>query len=187
MLDPKKIRSASILAVFFLTLSFIPSVFADIQKVYGKAFNSDGELVYLEEHVLRYENGKIVAIETTFYNADVQQIARQVSDFSLGAQFGSYDFVDKRHRYADGVRVMSDRILIYSQKNPAAEAEKKYIARKSNQIVGQGFYHFVAANLESVVPEYDPIFRDWHCNCRFSSADNPPYLFACIRIQGLAK
>jgi hypothetical protein len=150
MLDPKRPIVIFVLATLILTFSVIPSVSADVQKVYGKAFNLDGKLEYLEEHVLTYENGIIVAIETTFYDAGTQEIARQVSDFSHGAQFGSYNFIDERHRSNNGARVMPDRILIYSQKNPKTDTQKKYIPRISDQIVGQGFYHFVAANLDAL-------------------------------------
>lgn len=150
MLDQNRSIAAAVLATLILTFSVISSVSADVQKVYGKAFNAAGGLEYVEEHVLTYEKGKIVAIETTFYDAGTQKIARQVSDFSYGAQFGSYDFIDERHRSNNGVRVMPDRILIYNQKNPKTEAEKKYLPRKSDQIVGQGFYQFVAANLDAL-------------------------------------
>jgi hypothetical protein len=150
MLDPKRSIAATVLATLILTFAVLSSVSADVQKVYGKAFNQDGKLEYIEEHVLKYENGKIVAIETTFYDAGAQEIARQVSDFSHGAQFGSFDFIDQRHRINNGARVMPDRILIYSQKNPQTETDKKYLPRKSDQIVGQGFYQYVAANLDAL-------------------------------------
>jgi hypothetical protein len=88
-----------------------------------------------------------VAVETNFYDADNRRIAKQVTDFSQGAQFGSYDFFDDRHQYNDGVRVLQDRILMYRRENPDAEPEEKYIAREPNQIVGQGLYQFVARNI----------------------------------------
>lgn len=150
MLDPKRTIVFCVLTTLILAFAAIPSVSADVQKVYGKAFNQDGKLEYIEEHVLTYENGKIVAIETIFYDAGAQEIARQVSDFSHGAQFGSFDFIDERHRTNNGARVMPDRILIYSQKNPQTETKRKYLPRISDQIVGQGFYHFVAANLDDL-------------------------------------
>jgi hypothetical protein len=79
-----------------------------------------------------------------------KKIAGQVSDFNQGLQFGSYDFEDLRHRYNDGVQVMPDQILIYCKESPGSDTKKKYIPRKPDQIVGQGFYHYVAAKLEAL-------------------------------------
>jgi hypothetical protein len=121
-----------------------------VQRVYGAAHNLSGTLEYVEEHVVKYDNNKIVAINTTFYDAENRKIARQSSEFSHGAQFGGYDFMDERHQYKDGARVTADRILIYKKENPAADMKKKYIAKKPDQIVGQGFYQFVAANLDDL-------------------------------------
>ena len=146
----KILRFALVFATIQLSCASISSAFAEVQRVNGKAFNMQGELEYVEEHVLTYENDNIVSIETTFYDAEARKIARQVSDFTHGAQFGSYDFMDERHQYNDGVRVMPDRILLYSKENPDSDTKRKYFAKKSDQIVGQGFYQFVAANLDSL-------------------------------------
>ena len=152
MMIPPKILTVLLVFVSLIGLCInVPVAFGEVQRVYGKAFNLNGELEYIEEHVITYENDRIVAIETTFYDADTQKIATQVSDFTHGAQFGSYDFTDERHKYNDGVRVMSDRIMIYCKENPEADTKRKYLSKKPDQIVGQGFYQFVAANLDALV------------------------------------
>ena len=150
MMNLKISRYFLVFATILLSCASISSAFAEVQRVYGKAFNLHGQLEYIEEHVLTYENNIIVAIETTFYDAEARKIAKQLSDFTHGPQFGSYDFKDERHQYNDGVRVMSDQILLYAKENPAADTQKKYFEKKPDQIVGQGFYQFVAANLEAL-------------------------------------
>ena len=124
---------------------------ADVEWVYGKAVNSDGELEFLEEHIVKYENDRIASIKTIYYDAGLKKIGEQVSDFSHGPQFGSYDFKDERLQYHDGARVMSDQILIYCKETPEAGTKEKYLRKDSNQIVGQGFHHFIVANLDSLV------------------------------------
>jgi len=146
----KILRYSFVIATLLITCAATSSAFAQVQRVYGRAFNLNGELEYIEEHVLTYENDKIVAIETTFYDADTRKIARQVSEFTHGPQFGSYDFIDERHQYKDGVRVMSDRILLYTKESPGADTKRKYFDKKPDQIVGQGFYQFVSANLDAL-------------------------------------
>ena len=105
----------------------------------------------MEEHIVKYENNRIVSIKTIYYDADFRKIGEQVSDFSQGPQFGSYDFKDERLRYRDGARVMSDQILIYCKETPGGDTKKKYLPKDSSQIVGQGFHQFIAANLDSLI------------------------------------
>lgn len=137
--------------VFVILISGAVSVSADVEWVYGKAVNSDGELEFLEEHIVKYENDRIMNIRTIYYDAGLNKIGEQISDFSHGPQFGSYDFKDERLQYHDGARVMSDQILIYCKETPQAGTKKKYLRKDSNQIVGQGFHHFIVANLDSLV------------------------------------
>ena len=125
------------------------SVFAEVW-VHGKAINRNGELEFLEEHVLKYEGDRIASIKTVFYDPDYNKIGEQVSDFSHGPQLGSYDFTDERLRYRDGARVMSDQILIYCEETVGDRVREKFIQRDSRQIVGQGFHHFIVANLDSL-------------------------------------
>jgi hypothetical protein len=135
-------------AIFLLTTV---SALADVERIYGRALNADGDLVYLEEHIIRYENDRIAALKTIYYDADAKKIGEQASDFSHGPQFGSYEFKDERLRYHDGARVMSNRILIYCKQTPQADTQKKYLQRESDQIVGQGFHQFILKNLDALM------------------------------------
>ncbi|MGD8882145.1 MAG: hypothetical protein PVI82_09670 [Desulfobacterales bacterium] len=137
--------------VFLIFIAGAVSVSADVEWVYGKAVNSDGEFEFLEEHIIKYENDRIANIKTTYYDAGLKKIGQQVSDFSHGPQFGSYDFKDERLQYHDGARVMSDQILIYCKEAPEVGIKKKYLRKDSNQIVGQGFHQFIVTNLDSLV------------------------------------
>ena len=147
MLDRSRPPLLSLITIL-LFLSIHSGAVADTKKVYGQAFNKTGEFAYLEEHLITYQDGRIAAIQTNFYDAHRLKIAKQVSDFYHGAQFGSYDFVDNSHQYSEGARVLSDRILLYLQKSPGSKKLEKYIPKISDQIVGQGFYQYVADNLD---------------------------------------
>ena len=127
------------------------SASADVERVYGKAVNAKGELEFLEEHIVKYENDRIANIKTIYYDAGLNKIGEQVSDFSHGPQFGSYDFKDERLQYHDGARVMADQILIYCKETPETGTKKKYLPKDADQIVGQGFHQFIVAHLDSLV------------------------------------
>jgi hypothetical protein len=143
-----------LLVVFWAAAISLLGVFtalADVERVYGRAVNADGKLVFLEEHIVRYEKDRIATLKTIYYDANSKKIGEQASDFSYGPQFGSYDFKDERLRYSDGARVMSNRILIYCQETPQADIKKKYLKRESDQIVGQGFHHFILSNFDALM------------------------------------
>ena len=131
----------------------IGSLFAEVKWVYGRAMNADGELEFMEEHIVEYQGEQIVASKTIYYDADFNKIGEQVSDFEHGPQFGSYEFIDERLQYLDGARVMPNQILIYCQDTGGGNIKKKSLRRDSRQIVGQGFHQFIVANLDSLVQD----------------------------------
>ena len=136
-----------LLTMALLILAVLPSM-ADTERIRGTAVSSDGNVVFFEEHIIKYNSNRIATMNTTYYDADLNKIGELASDFSQGLQFGSYDFIDERQQYNDGARVMSDRILIYSQKSPESDPKEKIIQRHSDQIVGQGFHPFIVNNLD---------------------------------------
>jgi hypothetical protein len=135
-------------AALVIFLGGVVSASADVEWIYGQAVNADGELEFLEEHVVEYENDRIASIKTSYYDADLRKIGEQVSDFSHGPQLGSYEFKDERLRYHDGARVMPNQILIYCKETPEAGTKEKFLRREPSQIVGQGFHQFIVANLD---------------------------------------
>ena len=143
------VARASLLTMVLLMLAVLPSM-ADMEHIHGTAVGSDGNVVFFEEHIVKYNSNRIATMNTTYYDADLNKIGELVSDFSEGAQFGSYDFIDERLQYNDGALVMADRISIYSKKTPESDRKEKIIQRQSDQIVGQGFYPFIVNNLDKL-------------------------------------
>jgi hypothetical protein len=143
-------RGSVFLAVLAVHLLGTVSAFAEVEWVYGKAINRSGDLEFLEEHAVRYENDRIASIKTVYYDAALKKIGEQVSDFDYGPQFGSYEFVDERLKYFDGARVMPNQILLYCKGAAGQGVKKKYLQKDPRQVVGQGFHYFIAANLDSL-------------------------------------
>ena len=131
-------------------LATIPAL-ADVENFRGKAINSEGELVFIEDHTIRYDNKQIATMNTVYFDPELNKIGELVSDFSQGSQFGSYDFTDERLQYKDGARVMAEKILIYSKETPESDLKEKYLQREPGQIVGQGFHPFIQENLDNLV------------------------------------
>jgi hypothetical protein len=123
---------------------------ASVQTFAGVAVDSSGALEYVERHVVKYENGKIIESQTTYFDQDQKKIGQIISDYTHGPQLGSYQFTDMRARYADGVTVTPDRIEMFRRKSPASPVESKTLSREFNQVVGQGFHRFIVNNLKNI-------------------------------------
>lgn len=116
----------------------------------GKAVNAKGIVEYVEYHTVKYENGKVSESQTIYYDANNKKIGELISEYSFGPQFGSYDFRDIRAQYQDGAKVSQDRIWLFRKQSPKDDIEEKYLAKKEDQIVGQGFHQFIVHNLEQI-------------------------------------
>jgi hypothetical protein len=121
-----------------------------IQNFTGMARNKDGNLEYMERHEITYQDNRVVSSLTQYFDPQDRTIGELKSEYSAGYQYGSYDFTDTRAGHKNGARVEDDHIQIYSQKNQDSEVQKKNIPRVSNQIVGQGFHHFIVNHLASI-------------------------------------
>jgi hypothetical protein len=116
----------------------------------GKAVNPKGALEYIEHHSVKYENGTVIKSQTVYYDPSDRKIGDLISDYTHGPQFGSYDFRDIRAQYEDGAKVADDRVRLFRKESPENDVEAKNLKRKTDQIVGQGFHHFVANNLDAI-------------------------------------
>jgi hypothetical protein len=124
---------------------------ARVENFVGRAVNTNGELEFIEEHSVRYINGQIASLETTYFDPDYKKIGEIRSNFSAGSRFGSYEFKDERLAYVDGAKVFADQIMVYSQKTPQGRVKKKHLKRDSDQILGQGFHPFIQENFEALL------------------------------------
>ena len=139
--------------VLFIFLTLNLSCFgaeAHGETFVGKAVNEKGILEYVEYHTVIYENGNVSKSQTIYYDANNNKIGELVSEYSLGPQYGSYDFRDIRAQHQDGAKVAVDRIRLYRKQSPENDIEETYVAKEENQIVGQGFHQFIVHNLEQI-------------------------------------
>jgi hypothetical protein len=121
-----------------------------VERFTGVARNEDGQMEYVEKHVVTYEEEKVVSSGTTYFDPQNQYIGVLDSDYSAGYQYGSYDFTDLRGGTKNGAKVENDRVRMYAQRDANSGLRTKAIPKASNQIVGQGFHHFIMNHLETI-------------------------------------
>ncbi len=133
-----------------LLLALTTPAQAESRSFTGKAYNEDGDLVYVEQHDLTYDEEGVVASRTTYFDPEGRKIGSLVSDYAPSPQFCDYTFRDQRRGYADGVRLGDDTLCLFRQKDPGATEETRCIPREEDQIVGQGFHHFILNRLDAI-------------------------------------
>jgi hypothetical protein len=116
----------------------------------GKAVNKRGEAEYTERHEVTYKDGNVIRSKTTYLDPSNRIIGDLVTEYMPDPRLSSYDFRDMRAKYADGVRVEGQRMRLFRKQNPQDEVEMAYVPLMEDQIVGQGFHHFIVLNLEAI-------------------------------------
>jgi hypothetical protein len=114
------------------------------------AFNKRGELEYTENHAVSYENEKVTRSRTLYFDPAGRMIGELVSEYLPSPQFNTYSFKDSRAGYEDGVSVEGERLRLFRKKSPGANQESAYLRMAPDQVVGQGFHHFLRLNLETL-------------------------------------
>jgi hypothetical protein len=140
------IKFLALVASMLLPSSAFPQTYAFI----GKAFDLDGQLAYIEEHLVTYRDDRVAESQTVYLDPEKRRIGQLFSDYSQGLQYGSYHFKDIRANYEDGVRVEDDHLVAYRKESSNAGMETRQVPKQKNQIVGQGFHHFIAQNLKEL-------------------------------------
>jgi hypothetical protein len=133
-------------------LLYAPIAAANFQteSFQGNAYDSNGNLAYIENHTVTYTDGEVVESQTVYLDQNRRLIGKLVSEYSQGPQFGSYEFQDLRARYKDGAEVQDKRIKLFRRETPDDQSETRFLPRKDNQIVGQGFHQFIRTQLEAI-------------------------------------
>jgi hypothetical protein len=144
-------------SILFLLGFFIIGSLINLDQSYGqteifvgKAVNISGQSEYTERHEVTFEEGKVIRSKTTYLDPSNRIIGDLVTEYMADPRLCSYDFRDMRAKYEDGVRVEGDRLRLFRKQNPSDEVELAHLPLMADQIVGQGFHHFIVLNLEAI-------------------------------------
>jgi hypothetical protein len=116
----------------------------------ARALNQSSGLEYTENHAVSYENEKVTRSRTLYFDPAGRMIGELISEYLPSPQFNTYSFKDMRAGYEDGVSVEGERLRLFRKKSPGANPESAYLRIEPDQVVGQGFHHFLRLNLEAV-------------------------------------
>ena len=148
-------RLAMLLLMFLVTVYPFSKGFGHSAQTHthtytGKAFNKNGDLFYVEKHDITYEGKTLVKSLTTYYDPDDRIIGTLSSEYDADPRFCNYTFKDFRAEYEDGARMERSRICLFRKPAPEERKESACLPKTQNQIVGQGFHHFIVNQLEAI-------------------------------------
>jgi hypothetical protein len=119
----------------------------------GVATNESGEIAYIEEHRLIYENGLQQRNETRYKDAEGKEFAVLSSNFTSHPYVPNYIFEDLRFGREDRATVEGQRLRLFgrpSQNEPALQSTLKLT---DDMVTGQGLHFFLRDHLDELVQE----------------------------------
>ena len=116
----------------------------------GIARNERGEIAYIEEHRMVYENGRPQRNETRYRDADGQEIAVLTSNFTANPYVPNYAFEDRRFGRQDGTFVDGSWVKIYGRTDQSAPVQQDMVRLRDDMVTGQGLHMYLRDHLDAL-------------------------------------
>lgn len=156
MILPKTIHSLSaatfgVLLLADATLPVWATTGGRQEEVFqGIARDERGEIAYIEEHRMIYENGRPRRNETRYRDASGKEIAVLTSNFADHPYVPSYTFEDHRFGRQDGTFVDGPWVKVYGRADQNAPVQQDMVRLKDGMVTGQGLHVYLRDHLDEL-------------------------------------
>jgi hypothetical protein len=116
----------------------------------GIARDERGEIAYIEEHRMIYENGRPQRNETRYRNARGDEIAVLKSNFTTHPYVPSYSFEDRRFGRQDGTFVDGSWVKVYGRAEQNAPIQQDMVRLEDGMVTGQGLHVYLRDHLDEL-------------------------------------
>ncbi|HCB12845.1 MAG TPA: hypothetical protein DEP36_04655 [Gammaproteobacteria bacterium] len=113
----------------------------------GVARDERGEIAYVEEHRMIYEDGRPHRNETHYLDASGQEIAVLISRFTTHPYVPNYSFQDHRLGRQDGTFVDGAWVKIYSRSDQEAPVQQDMLRLEEGMVTSQGLHIYLRDHL----------------------------------------
>ncbi len=117
----------------------------------GIARNARGEIAYIGEHRMIYENGRPQRNETRYLDTADQEIAVLTSNFTGHPYVPNYAFEDHRFGRQDGTFVDGRWLKVYGRADQSAPVQQDMLRLEDDMVTGQGLHVFLRDHLSELV------------------------------------
>ena len=116
----------------------------------GIARDARGEIAYIEEHRMIYENGRPQRNETRYLDAAGKEIAVLTSNFTANPYVPNYAFEDRRFGRQDGTFVDGRWVKVYGRIDESAPVQQNMVRLEDDMVTGQGLHVFLRDHLDEL-------------------------------------
>ncbi|MFO1371592.1 MAG: hypothetical protein U1F42_04105 [Candidatus Competibacteraceae bacterium] len=116
----------------------------------GIARNEQGEIAYIEEHRVIYENGRPQRNETRYRDASGKEIAVLTSNFATNPYVPNYAFEDRRFGRQDGTFVDGPWVKLYGRADQNAPVQQDMVRLEADMVTGQGLHVYLRDHLDQL-------------------------------------
>ena len=121
---------------------------AESTEHWGVAKNTNGKIIYTENHLITKKDGKLFASNTDYFDQTRKnKFATLKSDYSRSLSLPTYEFVDMRTGYLEGVRYVDGKYLVYFKKPDETEIARP-LKEGDSIFSGQGWHYYLIENLD---------------------------------------
>jgi len=116
----------------------------------GVARDEQGEIAYIEEHRMIYEDGRLQRNETRYRDADGKEIAVLTSNFATNPYVPNYAFEDRRFGRQDGTFVDGPWVKLYGRADQNAPVQQDMMRLETDMVTGQGLDVYLRDHLDKL-------------------------------------
>lgn len=121
-----------------------------VETFQGVARDEQGAVVYVEDHRLVYENGRLRQNQTRYLDAAGREFATLRSTFASHPYLPDYRFEDRRFGREDGARARGDAVYFYGRESDAQTRRESAVPLRNDLVTGQGLHFFIRDQLPSL-------------------------------------
>ena len=125
------------------------------KKIIGTATDANRKIVYIEEHTIKKNKGRVVGSTTIYKNAQKNIIAMLRSDYRKSLTLPVYRFDDQRHGISEGISQDAKGYFSYYKDRKTPQKIYRIAKGSKNIFAGQGWHYFLLKNLTrpSLIPK----------------------------------
>ncbi len=116
----------------------------------GIARDESGEIAYIEEHRMIYEDGRPQRNETRYRDAEGREIAVLTSNFATNPYVPNYAFEARRFGRQDGTFVDGSWVKIYGRADRDAPVQQGMVRLADGMVTGQGLHVYLRDHLDEL-------------------------------------
>ncbi len=130
-----------------LTLPGTANADTRLAQFQGTAWRPDGSVAYQERHTRQVADGRLQITTTEYRGPTGTLIATMVSDYRRSVAMPTYDFIDHRTGYREGLRHADGAYVIYHQ-SPGKPEETASVQPDEALFSCQGWHYYLVDNLD---------------------------------------